>query len=299
MQVKKFEGPTIQEALDQVKAELGPDAIILQTKKVKKALGFGGVAAIEITAAVSEKAIQKKQAFESRIPEANKQVIRKYSAEKQAEILDQFAEKNLKQAKSTQDQVSVGGGVKKSAKPLYIDMGENPAPPQAQLKPKPPEPPQLSTQPPASTHALAEEVKTLKKVVEELKSHQNEIASQVSSHGSTSAAAQPSLGGQRAQEATQKLGPFIALDHPMLQEAYEHLVINGVDRKYAFSLVKKVGLEGGEKSLKSQQQMSDLLAGEIMENLEVSSLLSSVLKGLENRGRNPLAIALIGPTGVG
>ena len=39
MQVKKFEAPTIQEALDNIKRELGPEAIILQTKKNKR--GFG------------------------------------------------------------------------------------------------------------------------------------------------------------------------------------------------------------------------------------------------------------------
>ncbi len=40
MQVKKFEAPTLQEALDSIKRELGPEAIILQTKQNRK--GFGG-----------------------------------------------------------------------------------------------------------------------------------------------------------------------------------------------------------------------------------------------------------------
>ena len=35
MQVKKFEAPTMQEALENVKRELGPEAIILQTRKNK------------------------------------------------------------------------------------------------------------------------------------------------------------------------------------------------------------------------------------------------------------------------
>jgi flagellar biosynthesis GTPase FlhF len=39
MEVKKFEAPTLQEALETIKRELGPEAIILQTKKNKKALG--------------------------------------------------------------------------------------------------------------------------------------------------------------------------------------------------------------------------------------------------------------------
>ena len=39
MEVKKFEAPTLQEALETIKRELGPEAVILQTKRNKR--GFG------------------------------------------------------------------------------------------------------------------------------------------------------------------------------------------------------------------------------------------------------------------
>ena len=61
MQVKKFEAPTIKEALDTIKKELGPEAIILQTKKNKRGFGLMSKASVEVTAAVSERAMAKKK----------------------------------------------------------------------------------------------------------------------------------------------------------------------------------------------------------------------------------------------
>ena len=66
MQVKKFEAPTLQEALETIKRELGPEAIILQTRQNKKGFGLLSKASIEVTAAVSEKALTKKSAVETR-----------------------------------------------------------------------------------------------------------------------------------------------------------------------------------------------------------------------------------------
>ncbi len=55
MQIKKFEALSMQEAVRQIKNELGPDALILSTKKVKKAGSVFGLFSrpfIEVTAAV-------------------------------------------------------------------------------------------------------------------------------------------------------------------------------------------------------------------------------------------------------
>ena len=41
MRIRRYEAPTIQEALQKVKLELGPEAVILYTKKVKKGGFFG------------------------------------------------------------------------------------------------------------------------------------------------------------------------------------------------------------------------------------------------------------------
>lgn len=55
MQIKRFEGKDIQEALRQVKEELGPEAIILSTQKVKGPLhriGLSNRSRVEVVAAI-------------------------------------------------------------------------------------------------------------------------------------------------------------------------------------------------------------------------------------------------------
>ena len=86
MQVKKFEAPTIQEALDNVKRELGPEAIILQTKHNKKGFGLLAGGSVEITAAVSDRAMQKKSKVENRLPEERRDQVQKMSARSQAHL---------------------------------------------------------------------------------------------------------------------------------------------------------------------------------------------------------------------
>ncbi len=56
MQIKKFVGTTLKEATERMRAELGPDAIILNTRKVtsNKLLNFAGKEMLEITAAIDD-----------------------------------------------------------------------------------------------------------------------------------------------------------------------------------------------------------------------------------------------------
>lgn len=60
MYVKKFEGDTLDEALKSVKADLGPDAIILKTITNKGLKGAFKKKRIEITAAISERTYERK-----------------------------------------------------------------------------------------------------------------------------------------------------------------------------------------------------------------------------------------------
>src|SRR3954453_12805092 len=93
MQVKKFEAPTMQEALDNIKRELGPEAIILQTKKNKRGFGLLSKDSVEITAAVSERSLQKKQFAEARLPGSAQTAMKKMPADRQAEFIDKYADK--------------------------------------------------------------------------------------------------------------------------------------------------------------------------------------------------------------
>ncbi len=65
MYVRKFEADTIEEALKDIKRELGPDAIILKTLTNKGLKGAFKKKKIEITAAISEKTYTKKAQVDS------------------------------------------------------------------------------------------------------------------------------------------------------------------------------------------------------------------------------------------
>src|SRR4051812_35084530 len=98
MQVKKFEAPTIQEALEVIKRELGPEAIILQTKQHKRGFGLMSKASVEVTAAVSERSLQKKTAVDRKLPEPTREKVRSMPAERQAEIYDKYVDRKSDRA---------------------------------------------------------------------------------------------------------------------------------------------------------------------------------------------------------
>jgi flagellar biosynthesis protein FlhF len=93
MQVKKFEARSMKEALDMVKTQLGPDAIILSAKDNSKSFGLGGNGSVEITAAVSEETLQKKRFVESRLREQERVKIQKAPAKVQKHFIDDMVQR--------------------------------------------------------------------------------------------------------------------------------------------------------------------------------------------------------------
>ncbi len=90
MQVKKFEARSMKEALELVKSQLGPDAIILSAKDNSKKYGLVGDSSFEITAAVSEETLHKKKFVESRMGDQDKNKFSNSSARMQKEIINKF-----------------------------------------------------------------------------------------------------------------------------------------------------------------------------------------------------------------
>src|SRR6185437_15031496 len=134
MQVKKFEAPTLQEALDTVKRELGPEAIILQTKKYKRGFGLMSKPSVEVTAAISDRSMHKKQYVETRLPQANREVLTKLPADRQKEFYDKYADGKINRP-GTGVAATAGGGVAVDASPAhkltatrYIDIDEDKIP---------------------------------------------------------------------------------------------------------------------------------------------------------------------------
>lgn len=278
MQVKKFEAPTLQEALDTIKRELGPEAIILQTKTHKRGFGLMNRGSVEVTAAVSERSLQKKKAVETKLTPPVKNQIDRLPAAQQAEYFDAAI-------KSTQDRVELSS--KRLTATRYIDID---TPPKAAATPAPrPRPQQpvfsgsgmgmgMGTESvvPSSSRALEEELKQLKRMLSEVKAQQDLSVSS----GAGALASVPSL------------------ETPALQDAFEQLVVNGVDRRHAHAWVKKVAFDLGVSRASDPNAVLDQLAAEVMESVVIGPSPLDIPVNQEKEGMCRV-LALVGPTGVG
>jgi flagellar biosynthesis protein FlhF len=305
MQVKKFEAPTLQEALDNVKRELGPEAIILQTKKYKRGFGLMSKGSIEVTAAVSDRSTQKKVYAEARLPEPSRQAAQKLGADKQADLYERMTDTKTQRAaaKSAQAQ-SQARQAPAPSKPgpmatvaptqrmavqrapaqnptsitatRYIDIEDGPAVRGSQA----PSPSSMPTGAGAVAGSfgdgmsMQEEVEHLKRMIGELKSAQDD-----------------GMNGSGAQVLMSQT----KLNSPALQDAFEQLVINGMDKRFALQLIRAASFELGDQA-QNPEAVADQLAAEIMSTTEISSALAGIAPG---RTEGPAVLAVVGPTGVG
>lgn len=93
MQVRKYEASTIKEAVDMVKKDLGPDAIILSTREGQKGSANRRVM---ITAAATEENLQKKRAVEQNLTNKQRDMLMNKSVKIQRQFIEQ-AYSNLKE----------------------------------------------------------------------------------------------------------------------------------------------------------------------------------------------------------
>ena len=94
MQVKKFEAKSIKEAIELVKFHLGPDAIILSAKENVKRFGLMGEPSVEVTAAVSESRLRKKQLAERKLDSRSKEKFLKSTATNQKKFIEKVFTQN-------------------------------------------------------------------------------------------------------------------------------------------------------------------------------------------------------------
>jgi flagellar biosynthesis protein FlhF len=90
MFVKKFEADTLEEALKQVKVELGPDAIILKTITNNGLKGAFKKKRIEITAAISERSFEKKAKVDKVLNNDQKEAFYQKSASSIKETITKY-----------------------------------------------------------------------------------------------------------------------------------------------------------------------------------------------------------------
>lgn len=302
MQVKKFDGETLQAALDKVKETLGPEAIILQTKKAKR--GFGPLAkhVFEVTAAVSERSYTKKQTVERRLPESVKAQLGRFSASQQIEVQDKTLDDFASQAAQAKERVSLSKGTPRPSAPTapvraapmmrasaatasaaptrqasaqspsasaprvterrYVDIGDEDSAPVSTVQR---ERAQLTERPSVGDSQLRVELEALRRELETLREAPG-------SHSS----AQPLFSSHA------------------LQDAFELLTLAGVDRKIAHGLCKQTAFELGTARSEESDQVLDQLAAELLEQVQVMPLL----KDSKTDG-GPVVLAFVGPSGVG
>lgn len=158
MHVKKFEARTIKEALEMVKREMGPEAIILNVKDNTQSFGLVGDRSVEITAATRETSLQKKKYVEARVSPEVREKLFHSSARFQKQFIDEMVEK-----KTTVQA--------KQRAPRYIDIADDvvtqaPAPTPAKQNLAPTQFQSTPVQQPQTNR----EVETLKAEIQSLKS---------------------------------------------------------------------------------------------------------------------------------
>lgn len=97
MQVKKFEARTMKEALEMVKKQLGPEAIILGARDNRKSYGLVGEGSIEVTAAISEEVLQRKKITESKMRTQDKERFQSSPAKVQKQVMERFVQKHIEE----------------------------------------------------------------------------------------------------------------------------------------------------------------------------------------------------------
>lgn len=330
MRVKKFEAPTLQEALDSVKRELGPEAIILHTKKNKGGFGLLSKSSVEVTAAVSDRALNRKTTVDKSLPDEKRAKLQSQSAPQQARTYEKFAERNHldDEILKTSDRVSL---TSRSARPTAPQAQT--ARPQAQVQ----GPPQARVQARAQT-APASAASTTNRPMTAVRYADIDDDARPSAPSVRRAAqaaaqnlggsAQPaySPGGMGVEDEVRQLKRMVSelraaqedvssgsgaslpvISSPALKDALEQLILNGVDKRYAIPLIKKVAFEMGDARLQDSDQVLDQVAIEIMTSSSVMSALSGIeprtkiadQSGIVSGTPGARVLALVGPTGVG
>jgi flagellar biosynthesis GTPase FlhF len=96
MYVRKFEADTLNEALQNIKKELGPDAIILKTVTNKGIKGTFKKKKIEITAAISEKNYTKKIKVDHVLSDDQKDTLYNTSSSYISNMIDDYSTNDTK-----------------------------------------------------------------------------------------------------------------------------------------------------------------------------------------------------------
>ena len=127
MQVKKFEAKTIKEAIELVKRELGPEAIILGAKENIRSFGLMGETSVEVTAAITETKLRQKQLAERKMNTKTRDSYNQAPARTQRQFIDGSVEVDRLADLAQRASMSAPAPVKRSGPTSmrYIDIDED------------------------------------------------------------------------------------------------------------------------------------------------------------------------------
>lgn len=330
MQIKKYEAGSLKDALDAVKRELGPDAIILQTRTNKKGFGLLSGGSVEVTAAIAEKSLEKKKNFEKRLPPESKEKIQSLPARKLNQIYEKYIDRRQKQPSKSKipatskvkDQVTLSGSSKSysaSQRSAYSQsdsrtlQGEDSVVlnrGSSQRHPAPPPPPFHSSAAAPGSYgvSVAEEHLTANSaamVTEDTKLAEDQKVQKLQQELFQLKQALGQLQQREHAQVShgQGIGAVVSdgFSYDQLNKIFELLIVSGVEKGLAYQLVKKVSFELNQSELEDAEMVNDRLAYELMESIETMDLLDGVTKnqGSVRTNVDTQVIAFIGPTGVG
>lgn len=320
MQVKKFEAPSMQEALNLVKTELGPEAIILSTKNHRKGFGLLSKASVEVTAAVADKSLMKKSITERVVPPQTKAAVSKLPAAKQAEIYNDFSGYYTERA----DRIKNRNAAPTSRGVTPNEHREQNQNRQNQQKEAPPNQSRVQSRAAAAQRYIDisdddEETPQQSgygrngKVPTQAAQNQSSYnAAPVQTQQSLeqySVAPVASLDVEALQEDIKRLKMMleeikieqVALNDSKiadsssdeLQVEFNNLLRNGIDKRFATPLIKQVTFSVPRESIRDSAKIVETLAVEIMENVKIDHPIDY------RPGSERKVFALLGPTGVG
>jgi flagellar biosynthesis protein FlhF len=279
MQVKKFEAPTLQEALDTIKRELGPEAIILQTKQNRRGFGLMSKGSVEVTAAVSERATEKKTQVEKRIPEGYKQRLAQASATRQADVYESYLEKRIEKERVQLTAQGDQSAAKRITAVRYADIEDDvqstrvvPVAEAVQEYVVPAEIgaaiDQYAQSKNDSFAGLQEEINQLKILVEELRKD------------------------RKRSEYLESDSPYSATD--ALESAYDLLLQSGVDRRFAVGIMRDTARNLGVERRADHEAVLDAVADRLLRQTRVEAFFDS-----ENSAVGTRIDAFVGASGTG
>ncbi len=255
MQVRKFEARTMKEALEMVKSQMGPEAIILSARDNNRGFGLIGRTSVEVTAAITPETLHKKLLAEKKMREEARLRFQRASAKDQKQYLNKSVERSL--------QASAPQPVRRpmTATP-YIDIDDD-APETPRQKPNHPSRPTAQG--------------GLEQMVEKSMERSNSLQGERVQHLESQIQELKSLIEKFNKVPQNFIGSHPGADEGIpyhLSEVFQRLTKIGISEELVIKSLRKAQATLGVSSSKKSALVEAWIVQHSMKNLEVNEKLS-------------------------